>query len=176
LSQFFCLGAVIIKYPIIPISPAGNWGQRPVLESVLPLVGFRQWCLEGNPLRFGCNELRRVGNPYGPEEIRCWLILDRNQDFGSYSLSRTREGKKKYLRWDSRKVIPNELEENKIYLKSLVLVRHLRIEAWKVDELGFGSGRRLQLFERGKNGCWTDSAWRRWGFMVNSRIKSPFFP
>jgi hypothetical protein len=32
---------------------------------------------------------------------------------------------------DSRKVIPNELEEDKIYLKSLILVRHLRIEAWK---------------------------------------------
>jgi hypothetical protein len=44
------------------------------------------------------------------------------------------------LRWDSRKVIPNELEENTIYLESLVLVRHLRIEAKKVDELGFGSG------------------------------------
>jgi hypothetical protein len=38
-------------------------------------------------------------------------------------------GQKEILRWDSRKVIPNELEEDKIYLKSLVLVRHLRIEA-----------------------------------------------
>jgi hypothetical protein len=33
------------------------------------------------------------------------------------------------MRWDSGKVIPNELEENKIYLKILVLVHHLRIEA-----------------------------------------------
>jgi hypothetical protein len=57
------------------------------------------------------------------------------------------------LRWDSRKVILNELEEDKIYLKSLVLVSHLRIEAQKVDELGFESGRRLQRFEGGKNGC-----------------------
>jgi hypothetical protein len=50
-------------------------------------------------------------------------------------------------------VIPNELEEDKIYLKSSVLVRHLKIEASKVDELRFGSGRKLQLFEGGKNGC-----------------------
>jgi hypothetical protein len=52
-----------------------------------------------------------------------------------------------------KKVIPNELEEDKIYLKSLVLVRHLRIEACKVDELGFGSRQRLQWFKGGKNGC-----------------------
>jgi hypothetical protein len=45
------------------------------------------------------------------------------------------------------KVIPNELEEAKIYLKRLVLVRHLRIEASTVDEPGFGSGQRLQRFE-----------------------------
>jgi hypothetical protein len=37
----FCLGDVIIKYPLIPISPACNWGQRLVLESVMPLVGLR---------------------------------------------------------------------------------------------------------------------------------------
>jgi hypothetical protein len=37
-----CLGAVIIKHSLIPVSPAYNWGRRPVLESVLPLMGFRQ--------------------------------------------------------------------------------------------------------------------------------------
>jgi translation initiation factor 2 beta subunit (eIF-2beta)/eIF-5 len=42
---------------------------------------------------------------------------------------KNKRGQKEILRWDSRKVIPNELEEDKIYLKSLVLVRHLRIEA-----------------------------------------------
>jgi hypothetical protein len=104
------------------------------------------------------------------------LILDGNQDFSGWSLSRSKEGTRRKLRWDSRKVIPNELEENKIYLESLVLVRHLRVGAWKVDELGFGSGRRLQRFEGGKNGCWTDLAWGRWVFMVNSGIKSPFIP
>jgi hypothetical protein len=104
------------------------------------------------------------------------LILDGNQDFGSYGLSRTKEGKRRSLRWDSRKVIQNDLEENKIYLESLVLVRHLRIKDWKVDELGFGSGRRLQRFGGGKNGCWTYLAWGRWVFMVNSGIKSPFIP
>jgi hypothetical protein len=40
-----------------------------------------------------------------------------------------KRAKRKNLRWDSRKVISNELEENKIYLESLVLVRHLRFEA-----------------------------------------------
>jgi hypothetical protein len=42
---------------------------------------------------------------------------------------KNKRGQKKNMRWDSGKVIPNELEENKIYLKILVLVRHLRIEA-----------------------------------------------
>jgi hypothetical protein len=52
-----CLGAVVFKHPLIPVSLAGNWGQRPVLESILPLM-------------FGCDELRRVGDSHGPEEIR----------------------------------------------------------------------------------------------------------
>jgi hypothetical protein len=59
-----------------------------------------------------------------------------------------------------------------IYLKSLVLVLHLKIWAWKIDKLGFGSRRKLQRFEGGKNGCWTDSASRRWAFMVNPGIKT----
>jgi hypothetical protein len=57
------------------------------------------------------------------------LFLDGNQDFSGQSLSRTKEGKRRNLRWDSREVIPNVLEENKIYLESLVLVRNLKIEA-----------------------------------------------
>jgi hypothetical protein len=64
-----CLGAVILKHSLIPVSPAWNWGQRPVLKTVLPLMRFQQWCLEGDPLGFGCNELRRAGDSYGPEEI-----------------------------------------------------------------------------------------------------------
>jgi hypothetical protein len=65
---------------------------------------------------------------------------------------KNKRGQKENLRWDSRKVIPNELEENKNYLKSLVLVRHLRIDTRKIDELGFGSGRRLQRFQGGRTG------------------------
>jgi hypothetical protein len=64
------LDAVIIKHPLVPVSPAYNWGQRPVLEGILPFMGFRQCCLERDPLRFGCNELRRVGDSHGAEEIR----------------------------------------------------------------------------------------------------------
>jgi hypothetical protein len=106
------------------------------------------------------------------------MLIDPRQEsrFRQLEPIKNKRGQKKSLRWDSRKVIPNELEEDKIYLKSLVQIRHLRIEAWKVDELGFGSGRRLQQFEGGKNRCWTDSAWGLWAFMVNSGIKSSFIP
>jgi hypothetical protein len=40
-----------------------------------------------------------------------------------------KRAKRKNLRWDLKKVIPNVLEENKIYLESLVLVRQLRVGA-----------------------------------------------
>jgi hypothetical protein len=41
------LGAIICKYPLIPISPACNWGQRPVLESILPQGGPDKAALKG---------------------------------------------------------------------------------------------------------------------------------
>jgi hypothetical protein len=100
----------------------------------------------------------------------------RESRFRQLEPNKNKRVQKEILRRDSRKVIPNELEKNEIYLKGLVLVCHLRIKAWKIDELGFGSGRRLQRLEGGKNGCWTDSAWGRWVFMVNSVIKSPCIP
>jgi hypothetical protein len=65
-----CLDAVIIKHPLVPISPAYNWGQGPVLESIQPFMGFRQCGIEWDPLGFGCNELRRIGDSYGSEQIR----------------------------------------------------------------------------------------------------------
>jgi hypothetical protein len=65
-----CLDAVIIKHPLVPVSPACNWGQGPVLESILPFIRFQQCCLERDPLRFGCNELRWVGDSHEPNEIR----------------------------------------------------------------------------------------------------------
>jgi hypothetical protein len=33
-------GTLIRKNSLVPISPACNWGQRPVLESILPLGGL----------------------------------------------------------------------------------------------------------------------------------------
>jgi hypothetical protein len=59
------------------------------------------------------------------------MLIDPRQEsrFRQLEPIKNERGQKKNLRWDSRKVIPNELEEDKIYLKSLVLVRHLRIEA-----------------------------------------------
>jgi hypothetical protein len=103
-------------------------------------------------------------------------VIDPRQEsrFRQIEPIKNKKGQKKNLRWDSRKEIPNELEEGKIYLKSLV--RHLKNGAWKVDELGFRSEWKLQQFEGGKNGCWTDSVWGRWAFMVNYGIKSPFIP
>jgi hypothetical protein len=65
-----CLDAVIIKHPLVPVSPTCNWGQGLVLESILPFMGFQQCCFERDPLRFGSNELRRVGDSHGSEEIR----------------------------------------------------------------------------------------------------------
>jgi hypothetical protein len=65
-----CLDAVIIKHLLVLVSPACNWGQGLVLESILPFMGFRQCCLERDPLGFDCNEFRRVGDSHGPEEIR----------------------------------------------------------------------------------------------------------
>jgi hypothetical protein len=36
----------------------------------LTFMGFRQSFLESDPLRFGCDELRRVGDSHGSEEVR----------------------------------------------------------------------------------------------------------
>jgi hypothetical protein len=73
------------------------------------------------------------------------MLIDPRRESGFRQLEPNKNirKQKENLRWDSRKVITNEVEEDKIYLKSLVLVRHLRIEARKVDELGFESGQRL---------------------------------
>jgi hypothetical protein len=59
------------------------------------------------------------------------MLIDprRESRFRQLEPNKNKRGQKEILRWDSRKVIPNRLEENKIYLKSLFLVRHLRIEA-----------------------------------------------
>jgi hypothetical protein len=70
-------------------------------------MGFRQSFLERDSLGFGCNELRRVEDSHGPEEIRWLLVLDGNQNFGGKSLSRTREGKRKKSEMKFKKVIPN---------------------------------------------------------------------
>jgi hypothetical protein len=174
LSQLFVLGlssSSILLYqflqPAIGVG-ASSW-KRATTHGVSTVMFWResswirlQWTQKGR--RF----LRARGNK---------MLIDPRQEsrFRQLEPIRNRRGQKKNLRWDLRKLIPNEPEEDKINLKSLVLVRHLRIEAWKVDELGFGSGRKLQRFG-GKNGCWADSAWGRWAFMVNSKIKSSFTP
>jgi hypothetical protein len=54
---------------------------------------------------------------------------------------------------NSKNVIPNAFKKDDICLESLVLIRHLKIGAWEIEELGFGSGRVLQRFEGENNGC-----------------------
>jgi hypothetical protein len=54
---------------------------------------------------------------------------------------------------NSKNVIPNAFKKDEICLESLVLIRHLKIGAWEIEELGFGSGRVLQRFEGENNGC-----------------------
>jgi hypothetical protein len=46
------------------------------------------------------------------------MLIDPRQEsrFRWLKPVKNKKGQKKNLRWDSRKVIPNELEENKIYL------------------------------------------------------------
>jgi hypothetical protein len=41
------LGTVVRKDPLIPIPPARNWGQGPVIESVLPQGGLVKAALKG---------------------------------------------------------------------------------------------------------------------------------
>jgi hypothetical protein len=94
-----CHDVVIIKHPLVLVSPACNWGQGPVLESILPLMGFRQCYLERDPLRFGCNKLRRVGDSHGPEEIRC---PQRESKFRRPEPIKNKKGKEENLRWNSK--------------------------------------------------------------------------
>jgi hypothetical protein len=113
---------------------ASSW-KHPATHEVSTVMSWRessgirlQWTQKGR--RF----LRTRGNrtPIDPRQESRFRWLEP---------TKSKRGQKKNLGLDSRKVIPNELEENKIYLKSLVLIRHLKIGAWKVDELGFGSKR-----------------------------------
>jgi hypothetical protein len=64
-----CFSAVIIKHPLVLVSPTCNIGQGPVFESILPFMGVRQSFFERDSLRFGFNELKRVGGSHGREEI-----------------------------------------------------------------------------------------------------------
>jgi hypothetical protein len=59
------------------------------------------------------------------------LVPRRESRFRQLEPIKNKGGERKNSRWDSREVIPNVLEKNRIYLESLVLVLHLKIEAWK---------------------------------------------
>jgi hypothetical protein len=59
------------------------------------------------------------------------LGLQQESKFRQLEPIRNERGGKVNSRLDSREVIPNVLEKDKIYLESLVLIRHLRIEAWR---------------------------------------------
>jgi hypothetical protein len=73
---------VIIKHSFIPVSPTCNWGQGPVLEGILSFMRSWQSCFEGDPLRFGFDELKRVRVSHWPKEIGWWLVLNGNKNLG----------------------------------------------------------------------------------------------
>jgi hypothetical protein len=67
--------------------------------------------------------------PTGPRKYDTACSLPRIKISVARAYQEQKRAKGKNFRWDSGEVIPSVLEENKIYLESLVLVRHLRIEA-----------------------------------------------
>jgi hypothetical protein len=84
---------LIRKNPPIPSLPACNWGQRPVLERILPLRRWRQSCLEGDSLRFSGDKISRVRIPYRTKVIRLRIGLDRNQKSSRRLLEGSGKGK-----------------------------------------------------------------------------------
>jgi hypothetical protein len=64
------LNIVVRKDPLVPIHPARNWGQRPVLEGILPQRRLSKSRFEGDSLGFGCAEFAGIGNSHRTKEIR----------------------------------------------------------------------------------------------------------
>jgi hypothetical protein len=73
------LNTVIRKDPFIPIPPACDWGQGPVLEGILPQGRLSKSRFERDSLGFGCYEFVRIRNSHRAEEIRCRIGLSTNQ-------------------------------------------------------------------------------------------------
>jgi hypothetical protein len=67
------------KNSFVPIPPAGNWGQEPVLEGVLPQGRLSQSRFEGDPLGFGCDEFVRIRNSHRTKEVGRRIGLSANQ-------------------------------------------------------------------------------------------------
>jgi hypothetical protein len=63
------LYAFIFKYPLIPVPPARDWGQRPILKGILPRMGSHQSRFERYSIGFGFNKLKRVRDSHRTEKI-----------------------------------------------------------------------------------------------------------
>jgi hypothetical protein len=105
LSQLLVFYTLIFEYPLLPVSPACNWGQGLVFEGVLPRMRSWQSRFEGYSVGFGFNKFKGVGDSHRSEEIRWWFILDENQKLNGLSLSGKDRGRN--LRRGSKEVIPN---------------------------------------------------------------------
>jgi hypothetical protein len=69
-----------------------------------------------------------------------FLGLRRGSRFRELEPIKNKGGKTIKSELDSKNKIPNAFKKDKIYLESLVLIHHLKIGAWEIEELGFGSG------------------------------------
>jgi hypothetical protein len=81
------------------------------------------------------------------------LGLQQESKFRQLGPIKNKGGRTIKSKLDSKNIIPNAFKKDEIYLESLVLIRHLKIGAWAIEELEFGSGRILQRLEGEKNGC-----------------------
>jgi hypothetical protein len=64
------LNTVVLKDPLVPISPTHYWGQRPVLEGILPQGRLSSSRFEGDSLGFGYDEFAGIRNSHRTKEIR----------------------------------------------------------------------------------------------------------
>jgi hypothetical protein len=83
------LGTLVCKNPPVPIFPACDWRQRPVLESILPPRRWGQRCFERDPLRFSRDEISRIRVSHGTKVIGSRIGLGANQKLSGRLLKKS---------------------------------------------------------------------------------------
>jgi hypothetical protein len=89
-------GTLVYKNPPVPIFPACDWGQGPVLESILPLRRCGQSPFKGDPLRFSCDEISRIRVSHETKVVGSRIGLGANQKLGGRFLKES--GKKSQVK------------------------------------------------------------------------------